>query len=538
MIKSARLSALVAAMSAVSIANAACRESTPGPQEPASNSQWWKDAVFYEIFVRSFADSTTGPLANDGVGDLRGIIERLDYLNDGDPNTTDDLGVTALWLMPIAESPSYHGYDVVDYKSVDDEYGTIEDFKELAAEARKRGMRIIVDTVINHSSSEHPWFQDAIDRDSPKHDWFVWADSPPTGPGEPNHTVWHDDYLSRNGQYFYGFFWHEMPDFNLRNPEATEAIYDFSRFWLTDMNADGLRLDAIKHLIEDGVIFENTPETTEWLNGYNKAMHDAKPDAFIVGEVWADTATIARFMDGGVDSAFAFPLADAIVDSINNANSKPLRRTIKDMVKTDMFPRFSTFIGNHDMDRVIDRLGSSRERAAAAATILLTLPGIPFIYYGEEIGMQGTKPDPDIRTPMQWTPDPETAGFTAGKPWRKPNADTPTVNVETENADPDSLANLYRNLIRLRTENPTLAGGSFDLIFGGHDAVVAWVRESANQRLLIIVNLSSSPVADYRISCTRGMPVRELLHGRDLTNRVGYPILELDPYTGYVIELR
>jgi alpha-amylase len=504
---------------------------------PDSPDTWWRDTVFYEIFVRSFADSTTGPLAGDGVGDLRGIIENLDYLNDADPATKGDLGITALWLMPIAESPSYHGYDVVDYTSVDSEYGTAEDFRDLVDACHERGIRVIVDTVINHASAEHPWFQQSIDKDSPKHDWFVWTDTPPAGPGAPQHSVWHDKYRDRNGQYFYGFFWSGMPDFNLRNPDATNAVYDFSRFWLKDMNADGLRLDAIKHLIEDGVIFENTPETLDWLRNYNAAMHEAKPDAFIVGEVWADTPTIARFMDGGVDSAFAFPLASAIVDSLNNANAKTFRRTIKGMVKTDLFPRFSTFIGNHDMDRVINRLGGSQQRAAAAATILLTLPGVPFIYYGEEIGMQGTKPDPDLRTPMQWTPEPETAGFTTGKPWHKPNADTPTVNVESQKTDEDSLLNLYRDLIRLRTSHPALSTGDFELIFGGHDAVVAWVRETENQRLLVIVNLSSSPVADYRISGAKGMPVRELLHNRGVTTKIGYPILELKPYTGYVIEL-
>jgi alpha-amylase len=503
----------------------------------AAPDTWWQDAVFYEIFVRSFADSTTGPLAGDGVGDLRGIIERLDYLNDGDPTTTEDLGVTALWLMPIAESPSYHGYDVVDYTSVDSEYGTVEDFRELVDACHARGLRIIVDTVINHASSQHPWFQQSIDPDDPKHDWFVWTDSPPTGPGAPNHTVWHDKYLSRNGQYFYGFFWSGMPDFNLRNPDATAAVLDFSRFWLTDMNADGLRLDAIKHLIEDGVIFENTPETTEWLNAYNKAMHQAKPDAFIVGEVWADTPTIARFMDGGVDSAFAFPLADAIVKSLNKTHTKYIRKTIKEMVETGRIDDFATFIGNHDMDRVINRLGGSRERAAAAATVLLTLPGIPFIYYGEEIGMQGTKPDPEIRTPMQWTPDPKTAGFTNGLPWKPVNPDTPTVNVETERNDENSLLNLYGNLIRLRTEFPALSHGSFQLLFGGHDAVLAFERAGNGKRLLVIVNLSPNPVADYRISGTRGKPNRELLHSQSVTSNIAYPILELAPYTGYVIEL-
>lgn len=502
-----------------------------------STDNWWNDAVFYEIFVRSFADSTRGPLAGDGVGDLRGIIERLDYLNDGDPATHDDLGVTALWLMPIAESPSYHGYDVVDYKTVDREYGTNADFVELVDACHARGMRVIVDTVINHCSSEHPWFGASTDPASPKHDWFVWVDTPPTGEGAPNHPVWHDRFRSRNGQFYYGFFWRGMPDFNLRSAEATAAVHDFSRFWLTEMKADGLRLDAIKHLIEDGVIFENTPETTAWLADYNRAMHAASPDAFLVGEVWSDTATIDRFLDSSVDSAFSFPLAAAIGEAINTGDARVLRTALREIVSTGRFDRLSTFIGNHDMDRVIDRLGGSRARCGTAATLLLTLPGVPFIYYGEEIGMRGVKPDEDIRTPMQWTADALSAGFSSAEPWRAPNDDTATVNVESQAASPSSLLHLYRRLVALRSSSSALRSGKFRLIDAGNYAVLAFERVSETQKILVVANLSAKPIAAYRIVGVEGKPLREMLHGTDVTPNIGYPIAELAPYAGYVIEV-
>ncbi|HHN77976.1 MAG TPA: alpha-amylase, partial [Phycisphaerales bacterium] len=228
---------------------------------------WWRDAVFYEVFVRSFADSTEGPLAGDGVGDLPGLIERLDELNDGEPGG-DDLGVTALWLMPIMQSPSYHGYDISDYNRVDDEYGTNEDFKRLIAECDKRGMKVIVDLVLNHCSWEHPWFVEACDPGSPRHDWFVWRDEKPDW--SQNLHMWHKDRYEQTHQYYFGFFWAGMPDLNYDNPLVTLAAYDISRRWLLDMGAAGFRLDAVRHLIERGETVASTPETIAWLEDYRR----------------------------------------------------------------------------------------------------------------------------------------------------------------------------------------------------------------------------------------------------------------------------
>ncbi|MBX3323348.1 MAG: DUF3459 domain-containing protein [Phycisphaeraceae bacterium] len=516
--------------------------------KPADPTQpWWHDATFYQIFVRSFADSTTGPLAGDGIGDLRGLIERLDYLNDGDPTTSTDLGVSGLWLLPINPSPSYHGYDVTDYRGVNPQYGTHEDLRELLAECHKRGIRVIIDLVINHCSSQHPWFLEAIDPNSDKHDWFVWRDEPLTGPGAPNHTVWHDRQKRRNNKVYYGFFYHGMPDFNLRSPSATAAIHDFSRYWLADIGIDGLRLDAIKHLIEDGVVFENTAETIAWLEDYRAAMHRAAPEAFLVGEIWASTEQVQRYIPGGVDSAFEFDIAFAIAEALNSAKAAPLAAALKKAYNAYGSGIYSTFIGNHDMDRVRSRLGNSIERARAAASIQFTMPGVPFIYYGEEIGMIGTKPDPDLRTPMQWTSEPEKAGFSNVNPWRAPNPDTPNVNVAVQTDDPQSLLSHYRTLIRLRQATPALAVGDFMLASASSPQVLAFTRTHQHQTVLVIINLSDQALEgvtikphDSVLACAG--PLRDVLASATVNPRQGQdtwtPIASLAPYACHVIVCR
>ncbi|MCC7387745.1 MAG: hypothetical protein IT431_03155 [Phycisphaerales bacterium] len=461
---------------------------------------WWRDAVFYEVFVRSFADSTDGPLANDGVGDLRGLIERLDYLNDGDPDTQTDLGVTALWLMPICQSPSYHGYDVVDYKTVDDEYGTNDDFLALIDAAHARGMRVIVDTVINHTSATHPWFRGARLPGNPYHDWYVWSDEPiEVSWGS---RVWHDRTRSGDGPYYFGLFWRGMPDLNLRNADATGAVHELSRFWLTDMRADGFRLDAAKHLIEDWPVVENTPETIRWLEGYHTAMKQAKPDAFLIGEVWSSSDQIARYIPGALDAAFEFDLAFAIVEGVRDGDAARIRRAIEATQAAYPHRQFGTFLANHDMQRVMNtlRAGSSSDAEALAkaklcATIQLTLPGIPFLYYGEELGMTGAKPDEDLRTPMQWTDDPAGAGFTTATPWREPHADTITANVRAQADDPASLLSTYRRLIRLRVENPEVWRGRFELLEAADPGVLAYRVSGAGRRVVTIVNCSGVAVS-------------------------------------------
>ena len=230
----------------------------PVAASPAVAQPWWTEAVAYEVFVRSFADSD-----GDGIGDLQGLTGRLDDLNDGDPNTTGDLGVTALWLMPVSDSPSYHGYDTTDYQTIEPDYGTADDARALVAAARERGIRIIVDLVVNHTSVAHPWFLDAREPGSSHDDWYVWADERPAVSGPGGRPVWHPD----GDRFYYGYFWDGMPDLNLAEPVVTSAIDDVARFWLNDIGVDGFRLDAARHLIEDGADLENTDATFDMASG-------------------------------------------------------------------------------------------------------------------------------------------------------------------------------------------------------------------------------------------------------------------------------
>ena len=241
------------------------------------------------MFVRSFADSD-----GDGIGDLRGLTQRLDELNDGDPATTDDLGVTGLWLMPIAESPSYHGYDVVDYRAVEQDYGSTADLAALVGAAHQRGIAVIVDLVINHTSREHAWFQDARSPGSDHDDWYLWADEHPAIARSDGSRVWHPD----GERFYYGYFWEGMPDLNLANPEVTAELDSVADAWL-DAGIDGFRIDAARHLFEDGATLENVDATFEWLAAFRDRIKEQHPDALVLGEVWDASSMSARYVREG-----------------------------------------------------------------------------------------------------------------------------------------------------------------------------------------------------------------------------------------------
>jgi len=230
--------------------------------EPKTDVPWWRSTICYEVFVRSFQDSDS-----DGIGDINGLISRLDYLNDGQPGSGDDLGVGCIWLMPVMQSPSYHGYDVTDYRTIEEDYGTNADFLRLMEEAHARGIRVIVDFPLNHISVEHDWFvQAASDPDSPYRDWFIFEDGDPGYRGPWGQQVWHRN--PHGDGYYYGLFDSAMPDLNFRNDEVNAEFRDITEFWLTEMGVDGFRMDAIKHVIEEGQIQENTPATIAWLRDY------------------------------------------------------------------------------------------------------------------------------------------------------------------------------------------------------------------------------------------------------------------------------
>jgi glycosidase len=475
------------------------------PAAAQESLPWWNDRVFYEIFVRSFYDSD-----GDGIGDLQGVIEKLDYLNDGDPNTTTDLGITGLWLMPVMQSPSYHGYDVTDYRQVEVDYGTNEDFRRLMDEAHARGIAVVVDLVINHSSSQHPWFE-ASARENPHYaDWYVWSEDDPGYRGPQRQQVWH----GRAGRYYYGVFWDGMPDINLTNPEVTQELADIARYWLDEMGVDGFRVDAVKHLIEEGEEQENTASTMTWMSDFNASIDAVDPDALVVGEIWSTNFTAAQYVPDAADIVFDFDLATAYLSSVQQGRPDGVRSLLDRALDLYPFGQYASFLTNHDQNRVMTQLRGDMEAAKVAASLLLTTPGVPFVYYGEEIGMTGQKPDELIRTPMQWDNSEGTAGFTAGRPWQPLAEGYESVNVAAQMDDPSSLLYHYRALIQLRNAHPALRTGTYTPLEAGARQVFAFVRQTDGETLLIVINLDDRDVDEYGIDLSElsGISAIELLY--------------------------
>src|SRR5262245_14105152 len=463
-------------------------EAQPGTSTPASD--WKRGAVCYEVFVRPFYDSD-----GDGIGDLNGLVQKLDYINDGDLKTQTDLGASCIWLMPIAESPSYHGYDVVDYYQVDREYGSNDDFKRLVAAAHQRGIKVLVDLVLNHTGRDHPWFQAALaDPASPYRDWYLWSKDRPGYVGPWGEQVWHRS--PAGDGYYYGVFWEGMPDLNYRNPAVTAEAHKISAFWLKDLGADGFRLDAVKHLIEDGSVQDNTPETIAWLREYRTFLTQAAPGAFTVGEVNSGSLDVlAAYYPDQLDSYFEFNTGYQILSAAGQGTAGAYLAAAADANRRLPFQRWAPFLTNHDQERAMSVLGDDVSKAKIAATALLTLPGLPFIYYGEEIGMLGAKPDERIRTPMQWSGE-EKGGFTTGRPWEPFQSNYREVNVSLQADDPDSLLNLYRRLIHLNTEHPALSHGSFTPLVSNNGSVAAFLRQADDEAILVVLNFGQQPVTE------------------------------------------
>lgn len=466
-----------------------------------TKQHWWNDRVFYEIFVRSFADSREGPLAGDGIGDLRGIIEKLDYLNDGDPKTTNDLGITGLWLMPINPSPSYHGYDITDYNAINPQYGTMDDFKDLLAACHTRGIAVIIDFVANHCAKTHPWFLEAKDPASDKHDWFIWSDVDPGWRGPWNQRVWHTTSRPDGTRvYYYGIFSDHMPDLNYRSAGATEAILDAMRFWGTEIGVDGLRLDAIRHLIETDQVQESTAETHSWLrNEFFPASKAIGKDFVTVGEVWADSRQASSYVGDQMDLVFEFALADSMLGSARTGTADRVQKSLAEI--GTLYPRnqFGSFLTNHDQGRVANQLKSKDGPMRSAAAMLLLGPGVPFLYYGEEIGMTGDKPDEHIRTPMQWSAE-RNAGFSTTPAWQAANKGYQRLNVEMQRNEAGSLLVHYRTLIGLRNASVDLRQGDLEPIDTKQPAVLAFVRQATKgagesaSAALVLVNLSDTAI--------------------------------------------
>ncbi len=477
----------------------------PPPPFTASHGDdsWMDSAVCYEIFVRSFADSD-----GDGVGDFRGLIDRLDHVNDGDPATTSDLGATCIWLMPIMESASYHGYDVTDYYAIESDYGTRDDYLAFVEAAHARGIRVILDLVLNHTSSQHPWFLDAVsDPQSPYRDWYIFEPEDPGYAGPWGAQAWHPSPAS--SEFYYGVFWEGMPDLDYRNPAVTEEARRISQFWLGEMGADGFRLDAIKHLIEDGRAQENTPETIDWLRDYRTWLDAEAPDAETVGEIFGgSTYLLTSYYPDGLHRFFHFEIGSQALTTANYGTSTSLFATLRGAMADLPDQRWAIFLSNHDQQRSMTTLGGDRDAAKLAASLLLTLPGTPFIYYGEEIGMAGVKPDERLRTPMQWDGT-AGAGFTTGTPWEPLQDDAASVHVAAQDGDPNSLLNHYRAMTQLRVSTPALATGTFVSVDTGTPGTIAFLRESADQTVLVIANTGSEASEPFVLDSGAGFPAGE-----------------------------
>lgn len=469
--------------------------------------------VYYEIFVRSFADSN-----GDGVGDLNGITAKLDYLKW--------LGVSGLWLTPINPAVSYHGYDVSNYFAVNPQFGTMAAFHRLLREAHARGIKVLIDMVLNHTSDRSPWFQQALNPKSPYHDWYTWAGkatnlAAQSSVGTP---AWHP----RDGQYYLGDFSDGMPDLNYDNPAVRREMIKVGRFWLSQ-GVDGFRLDATTQIYIDFRSDIDSPRAVgkniAWWQQYHDALRATDPSVFLLGEVPATTEAQAAPYYAALNSVFDFPLAKVLVVAAASERSPNLGGYVAQAWRS--FQRNargpivdSPFIGNHDRDRVLDQLHGNMSHMRMAAAMLLTMPGHPFVYYGEEIGMHGVKPDPGIREPMRWDRKPHQAGETW---WEAaPDNASPGLSVAAERGNPQSLLHFYRRLIHWRMELPALRDGVIAPYPTDGGAISAYTRADRAQRLLVIHNLSgiarsvALPDVSFRDVVRRTRPGIRLV-GRDLT---------------------
>ena len=480
---------------------------------------WWREAVFYQIYPRSFADSD-----GDGIGDLQGIIGRLDHLR----GTPDSLGVDAVWLSPTFPSPQADfGYDVSDFTDVDPIFGALADMDALISACHERGLRLLLDLVACHTSDQHPWFlASRSSRDNPHRDWYIWADPAPGG-GPPNNwtavfggAAWKLD--ASTGQYYLHSFYPEQPQLNWRNPSVARAMHDAMRFWF-ERGVDGFRVDAIQAAVKDPLLRDNPPagprdprfpepnpefgsqehlwdlsrpEVHEVVRGLRRVADDY--GAVLVGEVYAPVERLGAYF--GVPGADGFQLAFNFELLLSPWDAKALTVAIERSEALHPAGSWPTYaLSNHDQVRHATRYGS--EAAPLAAFLLLTLRGTPFLYAGEEIGMRDAPASSGgahdragrdgQRTPMQWDASPN-GSFTDGDPWL-PLVDPEERNVAAQRTDDDSLLALYRRLIAVRRASPALLRGEHRSILGLADGVIAYLREGDGQRVVVALNTSPEP---------------------------------------------
>ncbi len=498
-----------------------------GLSTDSQTHQWWQDAVFYEIYPRSFADTN-----GDGIGDLNGIDSKLDYLKD--------LGVDAIWISPCYPSPQVDfGYDVSDYEDIDPMYGTLKDFQHLASDAKQHGIRIIMDFVLNHTSPQHKWFVDsASSRTSAHRDWYIWRDG--KAPGIPPNnwisgfggSAWQFD--PKTGQYYYHYFAVGQPDLNWRNPAVEKAMFDVTRFWY-ERGVSGFRLDAVDLLFEDPNLHDNPvlPGKNDlgdpnMENKYNDKLPEVhtelkklrkvadEHDAVLIGETYTSNREELKEYYGDHDDEIQMPM-DFMFCTVNKLSANDFRTQIANAESTGGWPVY--VISNHDMPRSYDRYsdklhGDARDKdqiAKLMAGMYLTLRGTPIMYYGEELGMENNDPvrkedvkDPigiagwpeekgrdGERTPMQWNTSPN-AGFSAAKPWLPVPASYKTHNVASELEDPDSVLQFYKHLLALRHHEPALLNGDYVALNQENSNVLSYVRRYSNEAVVVALNMSST----------------------------------------------
>ena len=463
------------------------------------NDKWYSNCVFYELFVRSFKDSN-----GDRYGDFKGVTSKLDYLKD--------LGIGAIWLMPIHNSDEHtNNYDPVDLMDVDSTYGTMEDFQELVDEAHKRGIRIILDLVLNHTSSKHPFFIDACsNKNSQYRDWYIFNDEQPEG-------SWSKYWQKCETGWYYAYFAASKPDMNFRNPKVLDYYKQVVKFWL-DKGVDGFRYDAVTMLVENGANdFKHQPESFAVFRELRTFMDENYPDrdVFTVAEAEPD---YVQYLGNGNDTfhaVFNFKYNNTVIRTVKSG--KPYTNKGTSMIETiakgyakDLKDKiggfYGTLLSSHDSyggNRPFQQLGENIGKTKLVGAIYLTLPGVPFVYYGEEIGMNTytrSKYDRWLRTCMTWEGNEvKNNGFgTAEKLWNHLNAgnaeENDKFNVATEEKDPDSILNQYKALIKARNENSALRFGDFLTLKTNDEFVVAYLRKNADNEVIVVHNFADKPV--------------------------------------------
>jgi maltose alpha-D-glucosyltransferase / alpha-amylase len=527
---------------------------------PGTESLWYKDAVFYEVYVRGFYDAS-----GDGDGDLIGLTSKLDYLQE--------LGIDCLWLMPIYASPlKDDGYDIADFRQIHPTIGTVADFEALTKAAHARGIRIIADLVVNHTSDQHPWFQEARrDRNSPKRNYYVWSDTDQLYKGtriifrDTETSNWTWDPVAR--QYFWHRFFSHQPDLNYDNEEVHQEMLDIMAFWL-DRGIDGFRVDAVPYLYErEGTNCENLPETHGFLKKMREFVDTRYPGTLLLAEANQWPSDLLPYFGNGdeVHMAFNFPLMPRLFMAIRREDSRPIVEIMSQMPEIPLSCQWALFLRNHDeltLEMVTDEerdymyteyakdprmrlnlgirrrlaplMDNGRHQMELMHSLLFTLPGSPVLYYGDEIGMGDNVHLGDrngVRTPMQWSGD-RNAGFSRADPSAvyqpiilDPIYNYQGVNVEAQLRSPASQLNWLRRLIQVRRQHKVFGRGSLEFLPGGNRRVVAYIRRLQDEIALVVNNLSRFPQAvELDLSSYEGMtPV-------EMAGRAAFPTITARPY--------